>query len=54
MKAFDDILIDRMGGNEEIFESLMGDADVGGITANDIAWSLYRCFRGSETSRADG
>jgi len=49
-KAFENILIDRMEGNEEIFECLMGDADVRGITANDIARSLYKCFSGSETS----
>ena len=43
-------MIDRMEGNEEIYERLMGDTDVRGITANDIARSLYKCFSGSETS----
>ncbi|MCP4492140.1 MAG: type I restriction endonuclease subunit R, partial [Gammaproteobacteria bacterium] len=45
-KAFEGILIDRMEGNEEIFERLMGDADVRGIAVNDIAKSLYKRFRG--------
>ncbi|WP_076419834.1 type I restriction endonuclease [Colwellia sp. UCD-KL20] len=49
-KVFEDILIDRMDGNEEIFQRLMGDADVRGIAVNDIAKSLYKRFRkkGSE------
>jgi type I restriction enzyme R subunit len=44
-KVFEDILIDRMDGNEEIFQRLMGDADVRGIAVNDIAKSLYKRFR---------
>jgi type I restriction enzyme R subunit len=52
-KAFEGILIDRMEGNEEIFERLMGDADVRGIAVNDIAKSLYKRFRGEELSPAD-
>ncbi|WP_086982442.1 type I restriction endonuclease subunit R [Vibrio aphrogenes] len=44
-KVFEDILIDRMDGNEEIFQRLMGDADVRGIAINDIAKSLYKRFR---------
>lgn len=52
-KAFEGILIDRMEGNEEIFERLMGDADVRGIAVNDIAKSLYKRFRGQDLSPAD-
>ncbi len=52
-KAFEGILIDRMEGNEEIFERLMGDADVRDIAVNDIAKSLYKRFRGEELSPAD-
>jgi type I restriction enzyme R subunit len=52
-KAFEGILIDRMEGNEEIFERLMGDADVRGIAVNDIAKNLYKRFRGKELSPAD-
>lgn len=52
-KAFEGILIDRMEGNEEIFERLMSDADVRGIAVNDIAKSLYKRFRGEELSPAD-
>lgn len=44
-KVFEDILIDRMDGNEEIFQRLMGDADVRGIAVDDIAKSLYKRFR---------
>ncbi|WP_175609528.1 type I restriction endonuclease subunit R [Shewanella sp. UCD-KL21] len=44
-KMFEDILIDRMDDNEEIFQRLMGDADVRGIAVNDIAKSLYKRFR---------
>jgi len=49
-KAFEGILIDRMEGNEEIFERLMGDADVRDIAASDIARSLYKRFRGDSLS----
>jgi len=52
-KAFEGILIDRMEGNEEIFERLMGDANVRGIAINDIAKSLYKRFRGDDMSPAD-
>jgi type I restriction enzyme R subunit len=44
-KAFEGLLIDRMEGNEVIFERLMGDADVRDIAVNDIAKSLYKRFR---------
>ena len=43
-KVFEDILIDRMDGNEEIFQRLMGDADVRSIAVDDIAKSLYKRF----------
>lgn len=52
-KAFEGILIDRMDGNEEIFERLMGDALVRDIAVNDIAKNLYKRFRNSELSPAD-
>ncbi|MCU7829113.1 MAG: putative DNA binding domain-containing protein [Candidatus Thiodiazotropha sp. (ex Myrtea sp. 'scaly one' KF741663)] len=52
-KAFEGILIDRMEGNEEIFERLMGDAVVRDIAVNDIAKNLYKRFRHSELSPAD-
>ncbi|ASK79130.1 type I restriction endonuclease subunit R [Paraphotobacterium marinum] len=44
-KVFENILIDRMEGNEEIFERLMGDADIRNIAINKIAKSLYNRFR---------
>jgi type I restriction enzyme R subunit len=34
-----------MDGNEEIFQRLMGDADIRGIAVNDITKSLYKRFR---------
>jgi type I restriction enzyme R subunit len=46
-KAFEGILIDRMDGNEEIFERLMADASVRDIALNDIAKRLYKRFRSS-------
>lgn len=52
-KAFESILIDRMEGNEEIFERLMGDKIVRDIAVNDIAKSLYKRFRYDELSPAD-
>ena len=52
-KAFEGILIDRMEGNEEIFERLMGDADIRGIAVNDIAKNLYTRFRGEALSSVD-
>ena len=52
-KAFEGILIDRMEGNEEIFERLMGDANVRGIAVNDIAKNLYKRFRNNDLSPAD-
>jgi len=52
-KVFEGILIDRMEGNEEIFERLMGDASVRDIAVNDIAKNLYKRFRKDELSPAD-
>lgn len=52
-KAFEGLLIDRMEGNEEIFQRLMGDADVRGVAVNDLAKSLYKRFRGKDLSPAD-
>lgn len=52
-KAFEGILIDRMEGNEDIFERLMGDSNVRDIAVNDIAKSLYKRFRHDKLSPAD-
>lgn len=52
-KAFEGILIDRMEGNEEIFERLMGDSNVREIAVNDIAKNLYKRFRNEDLSPAD-
>ncbi|MFL0797834.1 MAG: putative DNA binding domain-containing protein [Cellvibrionaceae bacterium] len=52
-KAFESILIDRMEGNEEIFERLMGDNNVRDIAVNDIAKNLYKRFRHDDLSPVD-
>ncbi len=52
-KVFEGILIDRMEGNEEIFERLMGDANVRDIAVNDIAKNLYKRFRNDDLLPAD-
>ena len=52
-KAFESILIDRMEGNEEIFERLMGDANVRDIAVNDIAKKLYKRFRNDDLSSGE-
>jgi len=46
-------LIDRMDGNEEIFDRLMSDADVRGIAVDDIAKNLYRRFKETEEEGGD-
>ena len=52
-KLYDEILIARMEGNEEIFQHLISDPFVREIAINELAKSLYPRFRNEALSPAD-
>ncbi|MBN2101189.1 hypothetical protein JW710_04875, partial [Candidatus Dojkabacteria bacterium] len=50
-KAFEGLLIDRMEGNEEIFEKLMGNKDFRDLAVEDLLGKVYKALK---YDRAEG
>jgi type I restriction enzyme R subunit len=48
-KAFSSLVIDRMDGNEEIFNKLMGDAEFRGLASEHLLHKVYNSLKSSKS-----